>query len=331
MNPTNLSQLFASIFAGAAVLWLSSYSLSAYLAKGYHREHRPAPVAELPPELSALKQEAVADPGNAELQIRYARALVQASQAEPQSGLIMEAVQTLVALLEKEPMNEVALREVAEICLMSGLPDLAGKYYSRYLNIRPDDIKARVNYSLTLAEKGDYEVAKQNLDEVLEVDSNIFPARLALALVYKMSGEREQAKQNALLAKEIAPEEQAVLLVTSLLEELENPSKADIQQPASSQVADSSVSPARQIEAVFRGHPIVGPKVTSITWPNAKSCQIALENFPVAQMPEFAKQKFIAGVQAKLSNLPETLELQLVDAQTKQSLLQIVVGNSKEP
>lgn len=90
----------------------------------------------------------------------------------------------------------------------------------------------------------------------------------------------------------------------------------------------ADLSPAGQVLAFFQGHPIVGPKLKGISWPELKVAQVALENFPVDQMPPFAREKFITGVKESLKSLPEKTEIRLIDSQTRNDLLVIEVGGA---
>ena len=88
-------------------------------------------------------------------------------------------------------------------------------------------------------------------------------------------------------------------------------------------------SPAGQVSAYFQTHPIVGPKLKGLSWPQLKVAKIMLENFPVEQMPPFAKEKFIGGMKEKLKNLPERLNLSLCDAASGKELLRVEVGGGQ--
>ncbi len=92
--------------------------------------------------------------------------------------------------------------------------------------------------------------------------------------------------------------------------------------PASS--AQSSVaSPnsfAGAIEEMVRELPVAGSRVKAVQWPSQLEAKVLLDNFPMDQMPPFAKEKFISDIkqgigQAKKSwRVDQPFKLELADA-----------------
>ena len=80
-------------------------------------------------------------------------------------------------------------------------------------------------------------------------------------------------------------------------------------------------SPAVLVNNFFRTHPILAPKVTKISWPNAKTARIELDNFPIEQMPEFARMKFEEKIDELVSNLPEGITIELYDITKNKTVL----------
>jgi tetratricopeptide (TPR) repeat protein len=74
------------------------------------------------------------------------------------------------------------------------------------------------------------------------------------------------------------------------------------------------------IERMVRGLPIAGPKVGSVQWPDQLKAKVLMDNFPMDQMPPFAKTKFLtdltAGIDAakKDNNISSPVELDIVDS-----------------
>ena len=74
------------------------------------------------------------------------------------------------------------------------------------------------------------------------------------------------------------------------------------------------------IEAMFRGHPIVGPKLDRIEWPSDDHARVLLRDFPMEAMPPMVRDKFIDRIRSGMrdsktrapGNGPITIEL--VDA-----------------
>jgi hypothetical protein len=53
-------------------------------------------------------------------------------------------------------------------------------------------------------------------------------------------------------------------------------------------------------EKIFVTHPIVGPRVASFDWTGPAALRVKIANFPMDQMPPFARAKFKSGMTEKL-------------------------------
>lgn len=71
---------------------------------------------------------------------------------------------------------------------------------------------------------------------------------------------------------------------------------------------------------MVRGLPIAGPKVGSVEWPDKLKAKVLMDNFPMDQMPPFAKTKFLddlkAGIDSakKDNNISSPVEVNIVDS-----------------
>ena len=90
------------------------------------------------------------------------------------------------------------------------------------------------------------------------------------------------------------------------------------------------LSPADLVNTYFRNHKILGPKIVSITWATAERVEVSLDNFPVESMPEFAKQKFLSGMQEAFLPLGQSFKVVLLDSKTSKILLEQDVGTVKQ-
>ena len=74
------------------------------------------------------------------------------------------------------------------------------------------------------------------------------------------------------------------------------------------------------IEQMVKGLPIAGPKVGSVQWPDQLKARVLMDNFPMDQMPPFAKTKFLTDLKtgidtAKQDNkISSPVELDIVDS-----------------
>jgi hypothetical protein len=74
------------------------------------------------------------------------------------------------------------------------------------------------------------------------------------------------------------------------------------------------------VEEMIRGLPIAGPKVTSVEWPDKLKAKVIMDNFPMDQMPPFAKTKFETDLKAgidtakKDNKIASPVEVNIVDS-----------------
>lgn len=70
---------------------------------------------------------------------------------------------------------------------------------------------------------------------------------------------------------------------------------------------------------MVRGLPVAGPKVGSVQWPDNLKGKVLMNNFPMDQMPPFAKAKFLTDLKAgidtakKDNKISSPIELDIVD------------------
>jgi hypothetical protein len=102
------------------------------------------------------------------------------------------------------------------------------------------------------------------------------------------------------------------------------PSAAIGAKAQASPAAGASAAPSDDdfhdaIETMVRGLPIAGPKVTTVEWPDKLKAKVFMANFPMDQMPPFAKTKFLTDLKTgidtakKDNNISSPVEVNIVD------------------
>ena len=344
MTPTFL------LLGGAILIWSLSLGISAKLAdslgagKGHGAVSKAASVAELSPELKQLKSKIETNPDSREGRLAYAHAVeVQAIETKD-NALLMEAVAQYQALLAKDELDPEALLGLAHLCFEAGIIDKAVELYPRYLGVRPSDHRARVEYALTLIQAGDLEGAIAATEQVIAENPQVFQARVTKALVLRLQGKKELAEKEAEEAKRLAPGEEERRRIDEFLSRMdkahaeEQEAKRSEAAAAQAQVGEAKVthalsgqnpelvSPGETVVGYFRNHPIVGPKIQKISWPDASTALIELRDFPVEQMPPFAKEKFLSNAKKVLDALPHPVTVRLVEQGSNKILLEIAGG-----
>ena len=244
------------------------------------------------PEINRLRTEAEADKGNIQKLDALAQALIEQYSEIGKQGkpvpppLIFETLDVLGELLKHDPQHTNALITIANISFNQKVFDKAAEYYTRYLSYKPNDLAARSRYGSTLTLMGKADDAVNELQSVLKVEPNDFHATAYLAIAYRELGDEENLDTVAKRALALAPSEEARTRLRDYLAKPVTrkavPSSSDISLPA--------------VVAYVRSNPIAGPKYARYEQPDPQTITIYLNDFPMDQMPPFAKEKFFNGL-----------------------------------
>lgn len=328
------------LLSAALLLWSGAVTLSGHLARapeslshgrGAARMGTPSSDVETKTELSdglkQLQKAVEANPTDINARLEFARALRVEAYAKEDGELLMETVRAFSAVLDIEKEHPEALLSLASLCLEAGIIDKALTLYPRYLAQRPDDWRAKVDYALALLHAERAQESLPLLDEIAKVQPDLFQVRFAQALAYKLSGNIDAARAAAAEAGKRAPNEEATTRLTQFVESLDSP-VVDVGRsgPTPAPAAPETLSPAKLVADYFQTHSIIGPKLKGISWPELNRAQVSVENFPVEQMPEFARAKFLSGAKAHMKPLPSRVTIVLVDAVSARELLSFEVG-----
>jgi len=322
----------ASLFSVAIVIWSVCALLSSHLAESLQleHEHRGTLTGETPAQIKELEAKVAAEPGKVQPKLEIARILSGQSEKDPSAESLMKAVQAYSDVLTVEPENPEALLGIANISFRSGVLDKALDYYQRYLKKNPNNLGVRIDYSLLLLQTGSVNQAVSSLQEITAGSPNLFQGWLSLALAQKFAGSVEQAREAANRARRLAPNDAAKNVVDDFLKNVDRPVNDTSQMHEASgevkAISPERLSPAALVQSYFENHPIVGPKLVRILWPEVTKVQVEIKEFPVDQMPPFAKAKFIENIKKALSNLPEPVKVEIVDVASKAVLLSVDVG-----
>ena len=289
----------------SGLLWTTSAYISSKLA-GKPSSARPDVSLSQEELLSTLKQ---------------ARSL--RSQAKTNSTSALEAMHAYQRVLQAEPKHQEALIELARLSFEHGVVDRSYAYFERYLEFYPEDVSAQVDAALVLVELGQAKLAATRLSKLLHAGQNSFQILLAAALAHHLAGDDSEARKIALEARKKAEGELALSKTDELIKQIETSNKNNSSL--------TQVSPASQIQQTFENHPILGPKIQKTKWESSNALKLDLENFPVENMPDFARKKFISSIQEQLKGLSEKFKITLIDADSKRELMQINVGGLREP
>ena len=276
------------------------------------------PPAEIPDDvrkvIAKLADAAKSRPDDVEVWQQLGFVQYRAGQVDP--AYLTDADATYSHILQLQPENLDALRTLGNIAFDRDAPDRAVEYYRRYLKIKPDDLSVQTDLGTMLLSSQQVEAALKTYQDVLAVDPKFFQAQFNIAIAYRAAGDNDKALAALQRARDIATDDATRQRVDALLARLTGAPAAEGEE----EVAASGGDLRSDVEAVFRGHPIVGPKLDRIDWPDDTHLRVVLREFPMDGMPPVVRDKFTERIRNGLhdsrahhgSNAPLTVEL--VDA-----------------
>lgn len=223
---------------------------------------------------------------------------------------LKEAVKTYEAILTRDPKDLDALRALGDISADADQAQQAMEYYTRFLALKPDD-----PYVLTLV--GNLQLSARNgaeavksYEAALKIDPMLFQAQVGLGFGYAATAEPAKALEALQRARGLATDDATRKQVDDILARVGAPpaavagSGAPAAAPAGAGggtapvAGDGGYRPG--VEAVFRSHPIVGAKLDRIDWTDDQKLTVVLREFPMDQMPPFAREKFTDRIKTGL-------------------------------
>src|SRR5580658_5787313 len=259
-------------------------------------------------------------------------------------------------VLKLEPDNLDALRGIGDIDYDKQHYDEAIAAYEHYLKKKPDDPDVRTDLGTMYLYTGNANQAVVQYKKAIAAKPGFFQAYYNMGIALAQENKADDAAATLKQAMALAPDDTARDQVKQLIAKLNGAPAASASMRAASAatpgaraaakraaakssaaassaaaVAKASVSPAASpasaeddfhdsVEEMVRGLPIAGPKVTMVEWPDKLKAKVFMDNFPMDQMPPFAKTKFLTDLKAgidsakKDNNISLPVEVDIVDS-----------------
>jgi Flp pilus assembly protein TadD len=224
------------------------------------------------------------------------------------------AAESYEHVLSLQPTDLDALRTLGNIAYDRENTDAAIRYYQRYLEQKPDDAFVLTDLGTMFLSANNVARAIATYEEVLATDPKFFQAQFNLAIAYRQSGDTAKALDALRKSQEMAPDEETKKRVQDLLSRIGAPSA-----PAEAPAGGGATTLRAGVEAIFRSHPIVGPKLDRIEWPEDNSAKVILRDFPMDGMPPQMRERFVDRIrsglrdQKKSHSVDGSLRVELVD------------------
>jgi Flp pilus assembly protein TadD len=269
-------------------------------------EHVQAPPEEVAvdPELAALRSDLERSPKDIGVLRQMAGFLGDKLRNRPDAppALVFEAIDVLSRILTLSPDDPDALLMMGDVSFDQKAFTKAVEFYERYLKLAPNDLGATARYASTLTFLGRYDDSIKQLDSVLVRDPNNFPAMAYLAITFAQKGDMPKAKDLGAKALDLAPTEEARARFSGFVQSLSSQADGVPQAPAQPQPQRASAggfeSGIAGFVATIKGNPIAGPKFVRYDDSSPGVVKLVFRDFPMSQMPPFAKEKFFGGVKS---------------------------------
>jgi tetratricopeptide (TPR) repeat protein len=299
------------------------------------------PKVELPAEarkiIEDLRHKAEAKPTDLALWNRLGEVLFRASQLDPVYS--PQAMDAYAHVLKIDPDNLDALRGVGNVDYDRGNYDQAVAAYEHYLKKKPDDADVRTDLGTMYLYTGNADQALVQYKKVIAQKPSFFEAYFNMGIAYTRMNDPAKASDAFDHAIKTAPDDQTRARIKDAIAKVTGTGAAAANEEASAGGAAAGASapagggataPANTfegaIENMLRGIRFMGPKVASVEWPAKNKALVLLDQFPMDQMPPFAKQKFLSDLKSGIDKakadykINGSVEVDLADSATRKTM-----------
>ncbi len=254
-----------------------------------------------------------------------------------------KAAQAYGHVLKLDPENLDALRGIGDIDYDQQHYDEAAAAYEHYLKHRPKDPEVITDLGTMYLYTNNADQAIVQYKKAIAIKPDMFQPYFNLGVAYGEQGDKGDAAIAFTKAISLAPDDdhrnsakQAFTKYTGMSADEASKLASTLPGPktASPNAAGASkpeVAAAPKpgattfhssFEEMIRNLPFVGPKVSAINWPQNQKATVMMDNFPMDQMPPFAKDKFLGDLKAGIdsakaaNHVTGPVQVDLVDAQS---------------
>ncbi len=316
---------FLPLISITLLVWSLCFYLSQYQASSLIRQQKSTAHQKPSPELEILEKRALENPEQIPLLLELGEKYQKEAAQLSNPAYIMKAVDTYQTILKTDPENDTALLSLASLASQFGVFERAEEYYKRYLKKHPDDYASKNDFALSLLQNGNLPQAKLLFQEILSKQPQFVPSLLGLALCVRQDGDNAQAQtlaKQALLAAQTEEEKKKVETILILFRQPPTTTQGN------PQIIQDEISPAQSVQNFFSSHPIIGPKLQKIQWESSSVAVVYVKDFPMKDMPEFARTKFIDRIQTSFQNFSEPVTIIIREDQSSAELLKVTVGST---
>jgi cytochrome c-type biogenesis protein CcmH/NrfG len=231
-------------------------------------------------DLSAQAEEKPLEP---EPWLKLGRVTARAARFDP--SYTANAIGAFHHALEVDPKNAQAMRGLADIYYEHDDHQQAIPYYEQYLALEPDDVSARTDLGTMYLSAGDAPRAIATYREVVRRQPSFLQAHYNLAVTYHREGDDRAALRELQIARGLASEDGVRGQIDEMIASLSG-------APSPPATASPRLPFQSAVEAAFRAHPILGPRIVRFEWGGPGAGRVLVQNFPMEGMPPAVREKF---------------------------------------
>ena len=280
------------------------------------------PQVSLPEEakklLAGLVEKANAAPQD--LQAWKTLAEAQSRAARLDSSYRSAALSSYRHVLELAPNDLDGLRGTGNVYYDFEEYAKAIEYYQKYLALNPEDPNIRTDLGTMYLYTNEADRAIAEYQAVLAKKPEFFQAYFNLGIAYQEKGDTAKARAALMQAKALTSDKTIQGRIDNVIVAFDGNSSPS---PSVTPAADSARSPFQQaVEKLFRGHEIMGPRISRIEWPTQTEARVLFQNFPMTAMPPEVRGRFLDKLRSQVleaknsNNIGGTVKVELIDADT---------------
>jgi tetratricopeptide (TPR) repeat protein len=293
------------------------------------------PPIEIPEDvlraMTDMQKQAEAAPDDLQVWLRLAGVQYRAGLIDRRH--LPEATKSFEHVLARDPKNLEALRHLGNIAFDQQLPVRAIDYYVRYLSVKPDDVSVMTDMATMYLARGDANTAVQFYEQVLEKQPQFFEALFNLGIAQRSRGDLAKALSSFEKAKAAAPDDRARQQVAQMIARAQATGEAapPPTAPAAGVAASTGAVGFRDgVEAIFRQHSMIGPKLERVEWESDARARVLIRDFPMQGMPPEIRRRFTDRLRGQLRErkmanaVTAQVSIELIDP-TTQSVMDTII------
>jgi len=281
-------------------------------------------------------------------------AQVQARAAEIDPIYSSQALESYRHVAALAPDDLEAIQGLGNVFYDQQQYGAAAEQYERYLKAKPDDPSVRTDLATAYLYQRQVDRAVDTYKAVLATHPDFMQAHFNLGLAYEAKGEHAKAVEAMAKARNLAPDDATRAQIDRVTAELQGKGGAhagldaiaqagppdgappDVRRapdrPAGGGAATGGGAPAARdfkgdVESALRAHPILGPKISAIEWPDPTHARVRVANFPMQAMPEGPRNLFRGRLETILDDAKTKHD---IDGETAIELIDAASGATME-